>query len=121
MCIRDSYQTEPNFQSNVGPQNVRAPHFDTNDIFSVTYHWLPRVSTVTSYTFQRIKYEQTTPTTTAVGIAQDRFQNTLAESLQFSLTRRTTLIGEYRYLIVDYDTAPRDATIHFALAGLDHH
>jgi hypothetical protein len=118
--IYGAYQTEPNFQSNVGPQNVRAPHFDTNDIFSVTYHWLPRVSTVTSYTFERIKYEQTTPTTTAVGIAQDRLQNTLAESLQFSLTRRTTLIGEYRYLIVDYDTAPRDSTTHFALAGFDH-
>ncbi len=118
--IYGAYQTEPNFQSNVGPQNVRAPHFDTNDIFSVTYHWLPRVSTVTSYTFERIKYEQMTPTTTAVGIAQDRFQNTLAESLQFSLTSRTTLIGEYRYLIVDYDTAPRDSTTHFALAGFDH-
>jgi putative beta-barrel porin BBP2 len=118
--IYGAYQTEPNFQSNVGPQNVRAPHFVTNDIFSVTYHWLPRVSTVTSYTFERIKYEQTTPTTTAVGIAQDRFQNTFAESLRFSLTRRTTLIGEYRYLIVDYDTGPRDSTTHFVLAGLDH-
>jgi hypothetical protein len=49
-----AYQTEPNFQSNVGPENVRAPHFQTNDIFSLTYHWLPRVSTVTSYTFERI-------------------------------------------------------------------
>jgi Putative beta-barrel porin 2 len=118
-----AYQTEPNFQSNVGPENVRAPHFDTKDIFSVTYHWLPRVSTVTSYTFERIKYEQSTTatTTTAVGIAQDRFQNTLAESLQFSLTSRTSLTGEYRFEVIDYDTAPRDATIHFALAGLDHH
>jgi hypothetical protein len=118
-----AYQTEPNFQSNVGPENVRAPHFDTKDIFSVTYHWLPRVSTVTSYTFERIKYEQSTTatTTTAVGIAQDRFQNTLAESLQFSLTSRTSLTGEYRFEVIDYDTAPRDATIHFALAGLGHH
>ena len=111
-----AYQTEPNFQSNVGPENVRAPYFDTNDIFSVTYHWLPRVSTVTSYTFQRIKYESSP----SVGIAQDRFQNTFAERLQFSLTRRTNLIGEYRFLIVDYDTSPRDSRTHFALAGLDH-
>jgi hypothetical protein len=119
--IYGAYQTEPNFQSNVGPENVRAPHFEINNIFSLTYHWLPRLSTVTSYTFQRIKYEQSSSSTTAVAIAQDRFQNTLAESLQFSLTRRTTLIGEYRYLIVDYDTAPRDSTTHFALAGFDHH
>ena len=115
-----AYQTEPNFQSNVGPQNVRAPHFDTHDIFSLSYHWLPRLSSVTTYTFERIKYEQTTPTTTAVGIAQDRFQYTLGEELQFSLTKRTKLVLEYRYLIVDYDTAPSDSTTHFALAGFDH-
>jgi hypothetical protein len=115
-----AYQTEPNFQSNVGPQNVRAPFFDTVDIFSLSYHWLPRVATTTSYTFERIKYEQTTPTTTAIGITQDRFQHTLDEQLQFSLTRRTNLFVEYRYLIVDYDTAPRDSTTHFALAGFDH-
>ena len=115
------YQTEPNFQSNIGPTNVRAPHFDTTDIFSLTYHWLPRLSSVTSYTFERIKYESSSLSTSAVGAAQDRFQNTLAESLQFSLTSRTSLTGEYRFEVIDYDTAPRDATIHFALAGVDHH
>jgi hypothetical protein len=118
--IYGAYQTEPNFQSNVGPQNVRAPYFDTRDIFSLSYHWLPRVATITSYTFERVKYEQTTPTTTAIGIGQDRFQHTLAEELQFSLTRRTNLVLDYRYLIVDYDTAPSDSTTHFALAGFDH-
>ena len=53
--IYGSYQTEPNFQSNIGPENVRAAHFDTTDIFSVTYHWLLRFTTVTSYTLQRVK------------------------------------------------------------------
>jgi hypothetical protein len=120
--VYGAYQTEPNFQSNIGPTNVRAPHFDTTDIFSLTYHWLPRLSSVTSYTFERVKYESSTTTTTAVGLAQDRFQNTLGESLQFSLTSRTSLTGEYRYEVIDYDTAPsRDATIDFALAGVDHH
>jgi Putative beta-barrel porin 2 len=119
--IYGAYQTEPNFQSNIGPTNVRAPHFDTIDIFSLTYHWLPRLSSVTSYTFERVKYESSSISTSAVAGAQDRFQNTLSESLQFSLTRRTSLTGEYRFEVIDYDTAPRDATIHFALAGVDHH
>jgi hypothetical protein len=120
--IYGAYQTEPNFQSNIGPTNVRAPHFETTDIFSLTYHWLPRLSFTTSYTFERIKYESSSLSTTAVGLAQDRFQNTLAESLQFSLTSRTSLTGEYRFEVIDYDTAAsRDATIHFALAGVDHH
>jgi len=112
-----AYNTEPNFQSNVGPENVRSPYIETNDVFSLSYHWLPRVSTVTSYTFERIKYVQST----AVGLSQDRFEHTFAESLRLSLTKRTILIGEYRYLIVDYDTSPRDSTTHFTLAGIDHH
>ena len=121
--IFGAYQTEPNFQSNIGPTNVRAPHFDTTDTFSLTYHWLPRLSIVTTYTFERIKYESSSASTrAAIGVAQDRFQNTLAERLQYSLTSRTSLTGEYRYEVIVYDTASsRDATIHFALAGLDHH
>lgn len=115
-----AYQTEPDFQSNIGPTNVRAPHFDTTDIFSITYRWLPRLSSVTSYTFERVKYESSSLSTTAIAGAQDRFQNTLAESLQFSLTRRTRLTGEYRFEVIDYDTAPSDATIHFVLAGVNH-
>ena len=120
--IYGAYETEPNFQSNIGPTNVRAPHFDTNDVFLLTYHWLPELSTVTSYTFQRIKYESSSVSTSAIGVAQDRFQNTLAERLQYSPTSRTSLTGEYRYEVIDYDTtSSRDATIHFALAGLEHH
>ena len=118
-----AYQTEPNFQSNVGPQNVRAPHFDTHSIFSLSYHWLPRLSSITSFTLERVDYLQTTEQTTATTTTlnqQDRFQYTLAEGLQFSLTTRTNLVLQYRYLIVDYDSAPSDSTTHFALVGFDH-
>jgi hypothetical protein len=110
-----AYQTEPDFGFNVGPENVRAPHFSTNDIFAVTYHWMPRFAMVTSYTFQRVKYAGSSQAN------QDRLVNTLAEALQFSLTRRTTLIGQYRFEITDYDTAPRDSITHFVIAGIDHH
>jgi hypothetical protein len=115
-----AYQTEPNFQSNVGPTNVRANHLETNNIFSLSYHWLPRLASITSFTLDRIQYAQTTATTTAVGLAQNRFQYTLAEGLQFSLTTRTNLNLQYRYLIVDYDSAPNDSTTHFALVGFGH-
>jgi len=46
--IYAAYETEPDFKSDVGPENVRADHFNTIDIFAVTYRWLPRFSTVTS-------------------------------------------------------------------------
>jgi Putative beta-barrel porin 2 len=110
-----AYETEPDFKSDVGPENVRADFFDTIDIFSVTYQWLPRVSTVTSYTFQRVKYADA-----SIGMTSDRVDNTFGETVQFSLTRRTNLVGDYRYQITDYDTAPKDSTTHYLLGGVDH-
>ena len=111
-----AYETEPDFKSDVGPENVRANHFDTIDIFSVTYQWLPRVSTVTSYTFQLVKYASA-----SIAAQQDRTDSTFGETVQFSLTSRTNLVGDYRYQITDYDTAPNDSTTHYLLGGIDHY
>jgi len=111
-----AYETEPDFKSDVGPENVRADHFDTIDIFSVTYQWLPRVSMVTNFTFQRVKYADA-----SIGMTSDRVDNTFGETIRFSLTRRTNLVGDYRYQITDYDTAPNDSNTHYLLAGIDHH
>jgi predicted porin len=110
-----AYQTEPNFTSNVGPENVRSAYFNTIDIFSVTYHWLLRLSTVTSYTLERVQY-----TSSSIGMFQNRVQSTLGEQFQFSLTSRTNLVGEYRFETINYDTAPTDSTTHFILAGVNH-
>jgi hypothetical protein len=111
-----AYQTEPDFISDVGPENVRADHFDTIDIFAVTYQWTQRLSTITNYTFQRVKYADA-----SIGVTSDRVDNTFGETIQFSLTRRTNLVADYRYQISDYDTAPNDSTTHYLLAGIDHH
>jgi hypothetical protein len=110
-----AYETEPDFKSDVGPENVRADHFDTIDIFAVTYQWLPRVSTVTNFTFQRVKYADA-----SIGMTSDRVDSTFGETVQFSLTSRTKLVGDYRYQITDYDTAPNDSTTHYLLVGIDH-
>ncbi len=111
-----AYETEPDFKSDVGPENVRADHFNTLDIFAVTYQWLPRVSTVTNFTIQRVKYAAA-----SIGMTSDRIDYTFGETVRFSLTRRTNLVGDYRYQITDYDTAPNDSTTHYLLAGIDHH
>jgi len=113
-----AYQTEPNFQSNVGPENVRAPHFDTSDVLSVTYHWFPRFAMVTSYTFRSVQYESSS---SSVGTSQNRVDNTLGEALRFSLTKRTELIGEYRFQTINYETATNNSITHYVLVGVDHH
>ena len=113
--IYAAYQNEPNFQSNVGPENVRANFFDTRDIFSLTYHWSTRLTSVTSYTFDRVKYDQS-----SVGDFQDRIDSTLGEQLVFNLSTRSQLVGEYRYETITYDTAPNNSTTHLLLAGINH-
>ena len=119
-----SYQNEPNFTSNVGPQNVRTPYFDTVDIFALTYHWLLRFRTVTSYTFERVQYFSSSNGNSQNGFqntsAQNRVQNTFGEEFQFDLTSRTVLVGEYRFEAIDYDTAPLNSTTNFVLAGVNH-
>jgi hypothetical protein len=110
-----AYQNEPNFQSNVGPENVRANFFDTRDILSLTYFWSSRLSSITSFTFERVKYDQS-----SIGDFQNRVDNTLSEQLVFNLTGRTQLVGEYRYETITYDTAPLDSTTHFLLGGINH-
>jgi predicted porin len=122
--VYSTYQNEPNFTSNVGPQNVRTPFFDTVDLFALTYHWLLRFSTVTSYTFERVQYFSSSNGNSQNGVqntlSQNRIQNTFGEAFQFSLTNRTVLVGEYRYEMINYDTAPNDSTTHYLLAGVNH-
>jgi hypothetical protein len=119
-----TYQNEPSFTSNVGPQNVRTPYFDTVDIFALTYHWLLRFSTVTSYTFERVQYFSSStgnsPNVSQNTSGQNRVQNTFDEEFQFNLTSRTVLVGEYRFVAIDYDTAPLNSTTNFVLAGITH-
>src|SRR5437667_9524490 len=119
-----TYQNEPNFQSNVGPQNVRSPFFDTVDLFALTYHWLLRFSTVTSYTFERVQYFSSSNGNSQNGVqntlAQNRIQHTFSETFRFSLTSRTVLVGEYRFQAIDYDTAPTNSTTNSVLAGVNH-
>jgi hypothetical protein len=118
-----SYQNEPNFSSNIGPQNVRTPYFDTVDLFALTYHWLLRFSTVTRYTFERVQYSSSSNVSSQNfqnTSAQNRIQNTFGEEFKFNLTSRTILVGEYRFEAIDYDTAPLNSTTNYVLAGVNH-
>ncbi len=123
--VYGTYQNQPNFQSNVGPENVVSPFFDTVDILALTYHWSSRLSLVTSYTFERVQYTSSSNGNSQNGVqdtlAQNRIQNTFSEAFQFSLTSRTLLVGEYRFEAINYDTAPTDSTTHSILAGVNHH
>ena len=94
--IYGAYQNEPNFQSNVGPENVRGPLSSTRWIFfRLLIIGLPRLTMVTSYTFERVKYDHRRSDWSWFRTGST--YSTFGEQLQFSLTSRTGLVGEYRY------------------------
>lgn len=110
-----TYQTEPDLNTGFGINRRAGNYFYTVDKFTLAYQWAPRFSTATSYTFGAIKYDDSN-----IGAFEDRFEHTFGNEFRFLVLPTTTLVGEYRFQIIDFDVAARDSTSHFLLAGVDH-
>ena len=110
-----SYQVEPDFSTNIGPENVRAAHLQSTDLFAISYSWLPRLVTITSCTFRRIMYDDF-----SIGMFQDRLETTLGEVIQLKRSHRTNVFGEYRYQMIDYDSVPNNSTTQYGIVGIEH-
>ena len=111
--VSATYRTEPDFSSNIGPENIRANYFYTADSASVEYHWTPLFSTVTSDAFDRIQYDSS-----SIGTSINRSENTVGEEFRFSWRPDIILIANYRFQLVDYDSSLLNSTTHFALVGI---
>jgi hypothetical protein len=110
-----TYQSQPDFSITASLNRRSGNFFYTQDKFAAAYQWVPRFSTVTSYTLGIIKYDNS-----ATGLFEDRFEHTLGNEFRFLIWPTTTLVGEYRFQIIDYDSFPRNSTTHFVLGGFDH-
>jgi hypothetical protein len=107
-----AYRTEPDFSGNVGIENRRANYFSSLDNISLNYHWSLRLSTVTNFNLQRVNYQSSTLS------YQNRTNYTVGENLSFDLQPDTSLLAEYRFQIVNYDSSPRSSTTHYAIGGI---
>ncbi len=112
--IDSAYRAEPDFSTDVGLNQRAGNYFNTTDTISATYLWSDRFSTVTSYSFRLVRYENS-----FVASFADRDEHTFAEEFRFELGRQTVVVADYRFLAVDYVTSPRDSTTHFLLAGIE--
>jgi hypothetical protein len=114
LSVFAAYQTQPDLSTNLGSNEQLGSFIHSTDTISLDYSWLPRFSTVTSYTFGLLKYNS------SAGSFQNRMDHTFGEQFRYLLWPATTAAAEYRYGIIDYESAPLDSTTHFLLAGLDH-
>ena len=112
--INAAYQAEPTFATDLGLNRRAGNYFSTTDLFSVAYQWTPRFSTVSSYSFELLRYENDLAATVS-----DRQDYTLGEEFRFAASRHTVLVANYRFLVVDYVTVPQDSITNFVLAGME--
>ncbi|HEX8679032.1 MAG TPA: outer membrane beta-barrel protein, partial [Chthoniobacterales bacterium] len=85
----------------------------TADSIAASYTWLERFSTVSSYAIGVLNYDDDTRAQ-----ALNRFEHNFSQQFRFLLLPMTTLIGDYRVGIADYETGGRDAFSQFFLAGV---
>lgn len=109
-----TYEVEPDYAVGASTALRNGQYFYGYENFAVSYAWSERFSTTTSYTLDGIKYQDD-----VVGNDEDRLSHVIAQQFSYSLNPRTKLVGEYRFRITDYDTAPNDYTSHYALVGID--
>jgi hypothetical protein len=109
------YLTEPSFDAPGGLNSRNGNYLYTTDKVFVSYVWTQRFSTKTSYTFEAYNYDNIT-----VAVFSNRVSNTFGNEFRFQLVPTTSLVAEYRYGIVSYETASLNSTTHFALGGIDH-
>lgn len=109
-----TYEVEPDYAVGASTALRNGQYFYGYENFAVSYAWSERFSTTTSYTLDGIKYEED-----EIGSYEDRLSHVIAQQFSYSLNRTTKLVGEYRYRITNYDSAPNDYTSHYALVGID--
>lgn len=113
--VSAAYQAEPDFSANIGPDQRVGYFFTTNDDVSASFQWFNPLSTVTSASIMVVKYDDST-----IGLEQDRHEETIGQQVRWALARGT-LVGEYRFQRVDYDTdIGRNSDSHYALGGIDY-
>ena len=112
--INAAYQAEPTFATDLGLSRRAGNYFSTTDLFSLAYQWTPRFSTVSSYNFQLLRYQNAVAADTS-----DRQDYTLGEEFRFAASRHTVVVANYRFLVVDYVTLPQDSITNFFLAGVE--
>ena len=114
LSVFASYQSQPDVSTNLGSNQQLGSFIHSSDTVSLAYAWAPRFSTVSSYTFGLLKYDS------SAGSLQNRMEHTFGEQFRYLLWPATTGVAEYRYGIINYESAPLDSTTNFLLAGLEH-
>ena len=108
-----AYQAQPDVTSALSANRRLGNFFRSEDNISAHYRWTPRFSTVTSYNFSALEYQNSTAS------SGDRLENHLGEQVRYLLFPTTTATAGYAINITDYQTTGRNLITQTLTAGLD--
>ena len=115
-----TYEIEPDYAIGASSGIRNGQYLYGYNNFSVAYAWTERFSTTTGYTIDGIKYMDDKLTSAS----EDRLSNIISQQFSYKLNRQTTLTGEYRFGITNYQNQPSgsvspDSRSHYLLVGVD--
>ena len=115
-----AYEMQPDYAIGATSTASSGQYLYGYNNFAVSYAWSQRFSTSTGYTIEGIHYNDSD-----VGNVDDRLSHTFSQVFSYRLSRKTTLVGEYRFDLTNYKSggtaqlANPDYTAHYALVGVD--
>jgi hypothetical protein len=109
------YQSEADLYLNTIASVRGGSFWYVQDSLSATYQWLPRLSSVTSYNFDAVRYDSP-----VAGVAQDHIDNGGSQAFRFLLLPGTTLTAEYRLNAISYQQTSDEALSQSILIGVEH-
>jgi len=108
-----AYQAQPDVTSALSANRRLGNFFRSEDNISAHYRWTPRFSTITTYTFSALEYQN------SIASSGDRLENQLGEEARYLLFPTTTATAGYRIGITDYQTTGHNPINQTLTAGLD--
>jgi hypothetical protein len=109
-----AYQQQPDFSLGIGQLNNVGNYFTTIDSITLGYQWTRRFSTVTSYTLSTYTYSES-----AVADQENRFEHLFGQQFRYQLYPTVTVVLEYRFGYIQYETANTNSYSQYALGGAD--
>ncbi len=115
-AVSVSYRSEPDFSNTLSLDRRMGNYFSTSDSLSLSYQWLPRISTATSYSLGTVLYDDT-----SVADTHNRVDQSFSQSIRFLYLPVTTLVVDYGLSASLYNGGlDRNSLNQTLLVGFDH-
>jgi len=113
LSTSSAYESQPELGTALSAINRLGNYFRSENRLSAHYKLSPRLSSVTSYELYALEYES------SAASGHDRLQNAFSEQLRYLWLPTTTVSGEYRFSITDFQNTGGESTTQSLIAGLE--